>query len=102
MHDRVTNALPTEFTVYQEYTDPLLRALNVLPPILVYNPPRTTICEANDMPTILERFYETHQKSADLYASGKEVVAGGAAQSRVMYPHPFYVGRGDGAVEVGR
>ena len=51
------------------------------------------------MPTILERFYETHRKSAELYAAGKEVVAGGAAQSRVMYPHPYYVKRGDGAVK---
>ena len=51
------------------------------------------------MPTILERFYETHKKSAELYAGGREVVAGGAAQSRVMYPHPFYVGRGDGAMK---
>ena len=32
------------------------------------------------MPTILEKFYETHKKSAELYAGGREVVAGGAAQ----------------------
>lgn len=51
------------------------------------------------MPTILERFTDTHRRSAELYAAGREVVAGGAAQSRVMYPHPYYVERGDGAVK---
>ncbi len=51
------------------------------------------------MPTILERFHETHKKSAELYAGGREVVAGGAAQSRVMFPHPFYVDRGDGSTK---
>jgi len=51
------------------------------------------------MPTILERFHATHEKSAQLYAAGREVVAGGAAQSRVMFPHPFYVDRGKGAIK---
>jgi glutamate-1-semialdehyde 2,1-aminomutase len=51
------------------------------------------------MPTILERYYETHKKSAELYASSQEVVAGGAAQSRVMYPYPYYIAKGDGAVK---
>lgn len=51
------------------------------------------------MPSILERYYETHTKSEELYAAGQNVVAGGASQSRVMYPYPYYIDKGEGAVK---
>jgi len=51
------------------------------------------------MSTILERFHEKFPKSQKLYFEGKEVVAGGAAQSRVMHPYPVYISHAKGATK---